>query len=114
MSTTFYDSPEDTPGPRLSIDVTHDYCWFFEHGGDDAGLPPAARARKEELPAICAAMAEFLAPWSEVPVPLVILDGPEAVRIDAGGPEGQLILDRSQALQLAARLVRAAAGAINV
>lgn len=72
MSTTFYDSPDGTWKPyaggpsyydRLSIDVTYESVWFFGHRADDSDthiLIPIA-----ELPAIAAAINEFLALTAE-------------------------------------------------
>jgi hypothetical protein len=62
MSHTFYDSPEDAPHPHISIDVTHDFVWFFqetEPDGRDANQM-YCRVRREDLPAIYRAMGEFL------------------------------------------------------
>ena len=64
MSSTFYDSPKD-PSPCngerhwLSIDVTHHWCWFFQHD-DDEGDPTYVRVAKDELPAIYKALGEYL------------------------------------------------------
>lgn len=63
MSHTFYDSPEGAPHPHISIDVTHEFAWFFQHtetDGSDFDRPPVCRVRKEQLPAIYAAMGEYL------------------------------------------------------
>ena len=57
MSHTFYDSPEGAD-PSLSIDVTPEYCWFFEHAPD--GSSSHARVRKEELQAIWLALGNYL------------------------------------------------------
>ena len=62
MSHTFYDSP-DGANPALSIDVTHDYCWFFEEvpeREEDRRQRGVAKVRKEELPAIYKALGEYL------------------------------------------------------
>ena len=49
MSTEFYESDS------LSIDVTHDFVWFFD--GEGAVY---VRVPKDELPAIHKAMGEYL------------------------------------------------------
>lgn len=63
MSHTFYDSP-DGAKCGISIDVTHDYAWFFQHTDQDGKDVEHVyvRVRKEELPAIYRAMGEYLAP----------------------------------------------------
>ena len=66
MSTTIYDSPEVRPPnktdgkvpPSLSIDITCEYAWFFEHGEDDH--LSHAMVHKSELPAIHKAIGEYL------------------------------------------------------
>lgn len=63
MSHTFYDSPDDAD-PGISIDVTHDYCWFFQEGRANGVRTPqeigAVIVRKEELPAIYRALGIYL------------------------------------------------------
>jgi len=59
MSTTFYDSP-DGAKPFLTIDVTGETVWFFEHDDDAHEIIGCACASKEELPAIYKAMGEYL------------------------------------------------------
>jgi hypothetical protein len=57
MSHTFYDSPCDQEGPRLSIDVSHEYVWFF---GYEDGLMSIVRIGREELPAVARAINGYL------------------------------------------------------
>ena len=58
MSHTFYDSP-DGALPNLSIDVTYEFAWFFEHDAD-GNVVGSARVKKTELPAIYRALREYL------------------------------------------------------
>ena len=65
MSHTFYDSPESNTENPISIDVTLDYVWFFQHGEEggmcDPDEPiPSVRVPRRELPAIHRAMGKFL------------------------------------------------------
>ena len=58
MSHTFYDSPEGAV-PSFSIDVTHEFAWFFEADAD-GHITGTARVKKSELPAIYRALAGYL------------------------------------------------------
>lgn len=58
MSHTIYDSPDGQADPRLCIDVTPEYVWFF---GYDGGSESELRIRREELPGVARAINEYLA-----------------------------------------------------
>ena len=67
MSNTIYDSP-DAPshfkGDQhwLSIDITHHWCWFFQHDPSDeaVGQSNYVQVAKDELPAIHRAIGLYL------------------------------------------------------
>lgn len=101
MSTTFYDSPEGV-SPSLSIDVTAEFAWFFEHGPNDERRH--ARVRKEELPEIAARIAEYEAPLygKEERPPDIAIYGDGRCGIPSSA------LSKEQALRLAAALIRVA------
>ena len=74
MSTTIYESPEYRPPDKsngrkpqgLSVDITYEYVWFFQHDcwdGKDEMKPVMMHLR--ELPALHEAIGQYLAQTGE-------------------------------------------------
>lgn len=64
MSTTIYDSPDEAP-EQISIDITSELVWFFQHYRDEKDsennrAPPYVVVNKRELPAIYEAIRMYL------------------------------------------------------
>ena len=65
MSTTIYDSPERSREPRLSIDITHKYVWFFEFFRDEM---TRVRVPRTELRAVHKAIGDYIADCDRIGV----------------------------------------------
>ncbi len=60
MSHTFYESPEGGP-LQVSVDVTTDFCWFFQHGEkEEDDLKGEVRMPREELWGLHRALSGYL------------------------------------------------------
>lgn len=63
MSHTFYETPDAAPHPHISIDVTAQTVWIFQHtdsrGREFFGGLPSVRFSLAELPRIAEAIAQY-------------------------------------------------------